>query len=207
MKHIIFLLLLLLFSCKKSENRKEEIIPKDETLDLKYEVLNQLINEIEAKEKFTDTYVYNISVKPISLEIPMDTNEPPPPPPGFGISLNYDSIFISKDSAYYRNENQVFKNFKFDKNKIRKHLQYTTDEELFKLNENKESDYWTEFDKKYGNKCIQRFSVPFFNKDKTMCVVQNSTSCGYLNGRGYTAIYKKVDGKWIEVKSFDHWIS
>lgn len=207
MKHIIFLFLLIVVSCKKSENRKEKMIPKDGTLDLKYEVLNQLISETESEEKFTDSYVYNISLMPISLEIPINTSELPPPPPGFGIRLNYDSIFISKDSAYYRNEMQIFKNFKFDKNKISKNLQFTTDEELFKLNQNRKSDFWTEFHKKYGIKCMQSFSVPFFNKDKTKCVVQHSFSCGYLNGRGYTAIYKKVDGKWIEVRTFDHWIS
>lgn len=207
MKHIIFLSLLIVVSCKKGENRKEKVIPKDETLDLKYEVLNQLISEAESKEKFADGYIYNVSLMPISLEMKSMNTYEPPPPPGFGINLNYDSIFISKDSAYYRDEIQILKKFKFDKNRIKKHLQYTTDDELYQLNENKESDYWTEFDKKYGNKCIQRFSVPFFNKDKTMCIVQNSTSCGPLDGNGYTAIYKKVDGKWIEVRTFDHWIS
>lgn len=197
MKHIIFLLLLLLFSCKKSENRKEEIIPKDETLDLKYEVLNQLIDRIEPS---SDNYVFVTTLKRVYLN-KSDKFRPQ------GIIVKFDSIFLLKDSAYYKNQEKAVYNFRFAKKRINKNLEYTTDEELYQLNENKESDYWTEFDKKYGNKCIQRFSVPFFNKDKTMCVVQNSTSCGYLNGRGYTAIYKKVDGKWIEVKSFDHWIS
>lgn len=197
MKYIIFLLLLLLFSCKKSENRKEEIIPKDETLDLKYEVLNQLIDRIEPS---SDNYVFVTTLKRVYLN-ESDKFRPQ------GIIVKFDSIFLLKDSTYYKNQEKAVYNFRFAKKRINKNLEYTTDEELYELNENKESDYWTEFDKKYGNKCIQRFSVPFFNKDKTMCVVQNSTSCGYLNGRGYTAIYKKVDGKWIEVKSFDHWIS
>ncbi|UOU99514.1 hypothetical protein MUU74_06035 [Chryseobacterium daecheongense] len=197
MKHIIFLFLLIVVSCKKGENRKEKMIPKDETLDLKYEILNQLINRTEPS---SDNYVFVTTLKRVYLN-ESDKFRPQ------GIIVKYDSIFLLEDSAYYKNQEKAVYDFRFVKKRINKNLEYTTDEELHKSSENGNGDFWTDFRKKYGNKCIQRFSVPFFNKDKTMCVVQNSTSCGPLDGNGYTAIYKKVDGKWIEVRTFDHWIS
>lgn len=188
--------MLLIFACNESENRKK-VAPKDETLDLKYEVLNQLIDSLEPD------YNHNVYVTTLKKVYLKESDESRP----LGIIIKYDSIFLLKDSTYYKNQEKQILSFRFDKNKINKNLQYTTDEELYKLSENKKNDFWNEFHKRYGNKCIQSFSVPFFNRDRTMCVVQNSTSCGYLSGDGYTAIYKKVNGKWVQVKSFDHWIS
>jgi hypothetical protein len=200
MKHYIFLFLLIIISCKKS-NPKTNILPKDETLNLRYEVLNQLIDSDSSSYK-QNSFIYIASLRNVYLY----ENEKDEPKP-IGITLKYDSIFSQKDSAYYRSQEKMISNFRFDKRKINQKLQYATDEELHKLDEIKNSDFWTEFDKKYGDKCIRSFSVPFFNKDKTMCIVQNSISCGFLNANGYTAIYKKINGKWIAINSFDHWIS
>jgi hypothetical protein len=200
MKHYIFLFLLIIISCKKS-NPKTNILPKDETLNLRYEVLNQLIDSDSSSYK-QNSFIYIASLRSVYLY----ENEKDEPKP-IGITLKYDSIFSQKDSAYYRSQEKMISNFRFDKRKINQKLQYATDEELHKLDEIKNSDFWTEFDKKYGDKCIRSFSVPFFNKDKTMCIVQNSISCGFLNANGYTAIYKKINGKWIAINSFDHWIS
>ncbi|GAB0155652.1 hypothetical protein CHRYSEOSP005_09130 [Chryseobacterium sp. Alg-005] len=208
MKHIIFLFLLIVVSCKKSENRKEKVIPKDETLDLKYEILNQLINEIEAEENFSNRYVYNISLKTIYLKVKARNNDQPPPPPGFGISLEYDSIFMEKDSAYYQNEIKILDHFKFDRNRIKTKLQYTNDEELNRIRErSRHRDFWTDFNEKYEDKCIRTLSIPFFNKDKSACVIESSTSCGPLNGSGYTAIYRKINGKWVGTRFYSSWIS
>lgn len=200
MKHYIFLFLLIIISCKKS-NPKTNILPKDETLNLRYEVLNQLIDSDNSSYK-QNSFIYITTLKSVYL-YENESDEPKP----IGITLKYDSVFLQKDSAYYRNQEKMISNFRFDKRKIKQKLQYATDEELHKLDEIKNSDFWTEFDKKYEDKCIRSFSVPFFNKDKTMCIVQNSISCGFLNANGYTAIYKKINGKWIAINSFDHWIS
>ena len=165
------------------------------------EVLNQLIDNDSSSYK-QNNFIYIITLKSVYL-YENESDEPMP----MGITLKYDSVFSQKDSAYYRNQEKMIFNFRFDKRKIKQKLQYATDEELHKLDESKNSDFWTELDKKYGHKCIRRFSVPFFNKNNTMCIVQNSISCGFLNANGYTAIYKKINGKWIVVKSFDHWVS
>lgn len=190
---------MLLISCKKKEVKKE-IIPKDDLLNLRYEVLNQLIKNDSETLEF-NYFIYNSTLSLVNIDV--EDNEIRP----LGINLKYDSIFLQKDSVYYKNQERDVLNFKFDKSRINVNLKYITGQELQRLHEINKSNFWTEFDKKYDNNCIRRFSVPFFNKDKTICIVQNSMSCGPLDGGGKTIIYKKKDGKWIVLKTFDQWVS
>ncbi|MFC3160168.1 hypothetical protein ACFOEQ_18355 [Chryseobacterium arachidis] len=183
MRNYLFVILLLLICCKTSEEQKE-IIPKDETLDLKYEVLNQLIKN-DSMTADANRFIYTTKLFPARIN--KDINEPKP----LGVDLQYDSIFLENDSAYYKNQEKIDLSFRLNKSKIRSKSKCIEGQELQKMHENKISDFWTEFYKKYENKCIKSYSVPFFNKDKTMCVVQNSTSCGILDAAGYTALYKK----------------
>ncbi|WP_139785315.1 hypothetical protein [Chryseobacterium phocaeense] len=173
----------------------------DEDLYLRYEVLNQLID----KDSISLDENNNVLITPLQavylFEKENDESRP------LGVHLKYDSVFSIKDSAYYKSQEKITLNFKLDTAKIRKTLQYVSDEDLSKLTENREKDFWTAFRSKFGHQCIRKFSVPFFNKEKTLCIVQNSVSCGYLNGSGYTAIYKKIKGKWVEVKIVEQWIS
>lgn len=199
MKNYLFLIFLLLISCKKNEVMKTAM-PKDELVDLRYEVLNQLIKTDSVTSDFNH-FIYNSTLNPVNVDVEDSEIWP------LGINLKYDSIFLQKDSSYYKNQEKNVSNFKFDKIKIKSNLKYITGQELQNLQQIKGSDFWSEFDKRYGHKCIRRFSVPFFNKDKTMCIVQNSSSCGMLDGFGSTSIYKKVNGKWIVLKIFDEWVS
>lgn len=199
---------MLLISCKKNEARKK-IIPKDETLDLKYEVLNQLITDQIREDSINGTLhdnIYNIAVKRIFFE-ELNENEEPPPPPSSVLNFSYDSIFAIKDSSYYKNQDRNLINFNLQKSRIKKKLDFVTTDEILKLNVKYKRDFWKEFRKKYGDKCIQTFSVPFFNKNKTVCIVENSMSCGSLYGGGSTLIYKKISGKWKVINSYNHWVS
>lgn len=208
MKHYLFLILLLLISCKKNEVKKE-MIPKDETLDLKYEVLNQLITDQIREDSINGTLhdnIYNIAVKRIFFE-ELNENEEPSPTPSSVLNFSYDSIFAIKDSSYYKNQDRNLINFNLQKSRIKKKLDFVTTDEILKLNVKYKRDFWKEFRKKYGDKCIQTFSVPFFNKNKTVCLVQNSMSCGPLYGGGSTLIYKKISGKWKVINSYNHWVS
>lgn len=198
---------MLLISCKKKEARKE-IIPKDETLDLKYEVLNQLITGQIREDSINGILhdnIYNIAVKRIFFE-ELNENEEPPPPV-LALNFSYDSIFAIKDSSYYKNQDRKLINFNLQKSKIKKKLDFITTDEILKLSAQYERDFWKQFQKKYGDKCIRTFSVPFFNKNKTVCIVENSMSCGPLYGGGSTSIYKKVNGKWVVLKIYDIWVS
>lgn len=192
-------MLLLLISCKKNEVRKK-VMPKDELLGLRYEVLNQLIKSDSVTSDF-NLFVYNSTLNPVNINVKPDEIRP------LGFDLKYDSIFSLKDSGYYKNQQIEVLNFKFDKNRIKSNVKYITGQELQDFQQIKNSNFWTEFDKKYGQKCIRRFSVPFFNKDKTICIVENSSSCGFLSAVGSTSIYKKVNGKWVILKTFDQWVS
>jgi len=211
MKNYILLILILVLSCKKDSLKTETAI-KDETIDLKYEVLNQLIDDelkndsvIGVNKDFINKYVYNISTKKIYLE--NKNSDEPSPPPNLGINLKYDSIFLQKDSSYYIQQNKTLSNFRFIKNRIKKKLQFINDEELYKISQIKSADFWNEFNKRYKDKCIRTFSVPFFSKNRIFCVVQYSLSCGPLSGGGNTAVYKKIKGKWTRMKTFDIWVS
>ncbi|MNU12859.1 hypothetical protein D3C71_08920 [compost metagenome] len=207
MKHYLFLILLILISCKKNEVKKE-ITPKDETLDLKYEVLNQLITDQIREDSINGTLhdnIYNIAVKRFFFE-ELNENEEPPPPV-LVLNFSYDSIFAIKDSSYYKNQDRNLINFNLQKSKIKKKLAFITTDEILKLSAKYERDFWKQFQKKYGDKCIQTFSVPFFNKNKTVCIVENSMSCGPLYGGGSTLIYKKISGKWKVINSYNHWVS
>lgn len=198
---------MLLISCKKNEVRKE-ITPKDETLDLKYEVLNQLITDQIREDSINGTLhdnIYNIAVKRVFFE-ELNENEEPPPPV-LALNFSYDSIFAIKDSSYYKDQDRKLINFNLQKSKIKKKLAFITTDEILKLSAQYERDFWKQFQKKYGDKCIRTFSVPFFNKNKTVCIVENSMSCGPLYGGGSTSIYKKVNGKWVVLKIYDIWVS
>lgn len=199
MKQYIFLFLFLIISCKKNESNIKVSL-KDETLDLKYEVLNQLI-ENDSIAHYHKSFIYMKTLLPATIN--KDSNDVRP----LGVDLKYDSIFLVKDSAYYKNQEKINLKFKLDKSKIKGSLRYMTDQEFQKMRENPLNNFWDEFYKKYEHKCMRSYSVPFFIKDKTMCVVQNSTSCGILDGIGYIGIYKKINGKWIMVSSYSHWIS
>ncbi|CEJ71946.1 hypothetical protein BN1195_04300 [Chryseobacterium oranimense G311] len=199
MKPYIIFFLLIIISCKKNDS-KLTVVSKDHDLNLRYEVLNQLIDSISFEN---NSYILVSTLRTVYLNKDENNDEPRP----LGFVLEYDSVFSKNDSAYYKNQEKIVSDFRLDKTKICKKLRYVTDEELHKLDENRKSDFWTEFNKKFGGTCIRSFSVPFFNKDKTMCIVQSSTSCGYLNGSGYTAVYKKINGKWVEVKALQNWIS
>lgn len=200
-------MLLLLISCKKNEARKK-IIQKDETLDLKYEVLNQLITDQIREDSINDILhdnIYNIAVKRIFFE-ELNENEEPPPPV-LALNFSYDSIFAIKDSSYYKNQDRNLINFHLQKSRIKNKLDFVTTDEILNLSIKYERNFWKQFRKKYGDKCIQTFSVPFFNKNKTLCIVQTSMSCGPLYGGGSTSIYKKVNVKWVVLKTFDQWVS
>lgn len=91
---LLFSSLFLLFSCQQ----------KDENLDLKYEVLNQLIAEYISNDKLADTdleYIYHISVpKELNIEQKISNSlndEEIPPPPEGRIHISVDSIFNKQD--------------------------------------------------------------------------------------------------------------
>jgi len=53
---------------------------------------------------------------------------------------------------------------------------------------------------------LYTFLVPVFNKNKDFAIVEyDSKRVGY--GHGTIVIFRKINGKWIKIKSFRSWQS
>ena len=123
MKYLILIMFLFLFSCKE----------KDETIDLKYEVLNQLITEDIMKRDKNDekNYVYNIQIKNVSFpENKQIGNNFEELPPGLSMMINYDKDFLETDSLFYKTQAEGLQDFKFEKSRIIQKVKYITPKEL-----------------------------------------------------------------------------
>lgn len=197
-KYYLILFFTTLISCK--QNNKLEIIksiPEDETLSLKYEVLNQLIKE-DSINSHSKNFVYSKAVLPISIISKRDEERT------LGLDLKYDSLFRVEDSSFYKIQEKIDYRFKLDSSKIHSKIQYVTAEEFYNMRNNGVEKFWTNFNKRFEGKCMRGYSVPFFTKDKTICVVQTSTSCGMFDGYKFTVIYRKISGKWTIIRSYDY---
>ncbi|GEM_PF-810943 len=217
MKYFLFILLsLIVFSCKKEITEEKPISVETKSsaeLDkLRYEFLNQILSEDVQKnsiEGINMSSLYQISLKKINLPENklVSNNEEPLPPPGLYLAIRYDSLFLEKDSLFYISESKDLENFKFDKSLIKEKLDYINWEELNNFSIDNRSDFWVNFNKKYPDTCIKTFSVPFFNKEKNICIITYSSSCGPLWGGGFTGIYKKENGKWKMINMLNSWVS
>lgn len=203
---LLFSSLVLLFSCQQ----------KDDNLDLKYEVLNQLISDEISNDKLSNTdleYIYNISVpKELNFEQKITnllSNEEIPPPPGGRIRISVDSIFNKQDVESMLLQEKTNLKFQFDSNRINSKVNFIDQQQFKKLIEENlpAKEYWKKFRKIFGNKCLRTYSVPYFSKTKNICIVIFSESCDSLWGRGVTGIYKKENGKWKLIKTSGNWVS
>lgn len=206
-KYFVFVLsTFVLFSCKKV----------DENLDLKYEVLNQLISEDLILDKSiidSTKYVYQITIpqdltfkeKFSNIKNEEEILEPP-----FGrISVVPDSIFTSRDADYISAQTEINYNFTLNKNKIHHKVEFINTEQLLKIQKNYSSadDFWDQFRKEFGEKCIRSYSLPYFNQKKNICIITISMGCGSLYGGGGTYILKKINGKWKHFKTIDSYVN
>ncbi|MGA9213549.1 hypothetical protein [Kaistella sp.] len=205
-KNILFLLLIaLLFSCKK----------KDENLNLKYEVLNQLIADDIANDQINNnsrSYLYKSNSATNIQIVNLNTEKLNENTIIFNsIELKNDSIFSSNDIDYLIFQTVPYdsKQFDLDKGKIYGELNIIKSADLKELQNNYTSpkDYWAKFQIKFGDKCIRNYSEPIFNLNKNICIVKISESCGPLEGGGSTSIFQKVNGKWKVIKTLDRWVS
>ena len=198
---VFFFFFILFFSCRE----------KDENLDLKYEVLNQLIqNDEKEKSDFQILYksysatklqIVNLDREKLEDEIIIFNS----------INLKNDSIFSTKDIDYLVSQTLPYdsKTFDLDEKKIIGQYEIIKESDLIDLKNNYKGakEYWKKFNKKFGKKCVRTYSEPIFNLKKDICIVKISESCGPLWGGGYTAIYKKTKGKWEIIKTLDQWVS
>ena len=65
---------------------------------------------------------------------------------------------------------------------------------------------WNCFYKHFGQS-YHTFSVPIFLRNDTLCLFYSATHCGYECGDGHFILYKRENGKWVELKTYCNWIS
>lgn len=212
MKSLIPVILTFLLICCKKD---------DLNLDLKYEVLNQLIAEEVAEDKesgYPEKYLYKIS-KPVDVkfgeqlvEKKDEISEPPPPRADGTIYLPQDGTFTKEDLAYLKIQLKTNSTFVLNIATITSKVEFIDPEKFLRFQKSQEKygsarDYWIKFRNEFGDKCLRNYSTPLFNKDKTICIIIDSMSCGPLEGGGQTSIFKKINGKWNLIQTLDRWVS
>lgn len=200
MRNYVFLFLLLIISCKKSEP-KIKIISKDENLDLKYEFLNQqLTDDLEFYSRTSEFLKEPIKGRVYTLisgEFIEDAIR------------DEDSLLSKEDKEYIKHQFADSVDFPILKNKLKvKGVYFLSKEEKKELQaKNNPESFWNYFRKKYPGKCIRNISIPVFNKAKDLIIVSLGDSCGGLEGEGGMYILKKIKGKWKIVKTLNTWVS
>lgn len=203
-----FVFLIILFSCKE----------KDENLDLKYEVINELILENRNYHKMvkenlgindsTNYFVINPNFSILNendwkvlsdsvrktdpkIKIVIERDD--------SIDLQSDSIFSKKNIEYINQQVDENKEFKIDKNKISSPEKFISQNELEQV---------LKHCRNYKGKQYVNFSVPLFNLKKDKCIIK-AESCG-INppGCGESAtVMQKKNGKWVELRNIYNWVN
>jgi hypothetical protein len=204
MKQIIFAFGLLIligidFSCKPKKNLAD--------IGLISELINETIKQDSLKSnvpiniQLTDYYLY-VELQNIS------SNDGAPPPPRYINSkgeepfefddfkrelkfvINYSTS--KEDSLFVINQITTNKNIRVDTNKIDKRFLY---KDFSRLG----------FRDKWKDK-IYFFRIPILNKAKNVAIIEYDYFCVRC-GHGREVILKKINNKWILVKSTSTWIN
>ena len=103
-------------------------------------------------------------------------------------------------------KNQIYTKTKlWDKDKL-KNFWVLTPSDLKKIEEIENDDYWENYRKFFGNG-KNSYSIPIFNKSKTVVIIQIESQGDYLLGHESIFIYLKKNGKWKLYKEELLWIS
>jgi len=207
-KIFYFLFLKILFSCNE----------KDENLDLKYEVINELISEngkyhqmvkgdlgiIDSTNYFVINHNFSVldenDWKFFSHSLrKTDPNIKIVIEPDDSIVLQSDSIFSKKDIEYIKQQVDENKEFKIDKNKISSPEKFISQNELEQI-----LKHW----RNYKGKQYVNFSIPLFNLKKDKCIIK-AESCGInpLGCGGSVTVLQKKNGKWVELRNIYNWVN
>ena len=103
-------------------------------------------------------------------------------------------------------KNQIYTKTKlWDKDKL-KNFWVLTPSDLKKIEEIENDNYWENYRKLFGNG-KNSYSIPIFNKSKTVVIIQIESQGDYLLGHESIFIYLKKNGKWKLYKEELLWIS
>lgn len=121
------------------------------------------------------------------------------------LSLTSLDTLLGKTDINYIFEQAEYRNFRLKPDLLKDKVVIPIDTiELFNPDKTPQ-EYYRNLLKKYGPICF--IKLPLFSIDKQTAVVDISMGCGALCGKGGRYLYRKVNGKWILVKTLDEWIS
>ncbi len=188
--YYLLIVLITVFSCNyKSSNETagyERLIADSLVCaTLNYFVNDTMIDEFKHCNRFLDRDGRKVLLGDDSLKI-----------------MQLDSIFTKEDLyfIFQQNLNSIY--YKHGECLSGKNL--ISGDTLLKFNHH---EFWDEFHKRFGNGGFCSISLPLFSKDLNIVIIRYSFSCGRLCASGGTFIYKKIGGRWVEIKCINSWIS
>jgi len=192
MKKILYLILAIsLISCKEEKLINKNLAPDKEI----YSIINFILkNELREKDSKN---IY------LSEEFPLAI----PNNNYFGIE-GLSEIFSEKDIEFMKLQLNKRYDFRINKNLIKNRIVISFDSlnELYKENE-KSDKFWERFEKKYKAQKFDAISLPIFSVDFKTVMISYGKHCGSLCGSGKTAIYRKINGHWEQIKIISIWRS
>lgn len=133
------------------------------------------------------------------------------------LGLNkYDSIFSQKDIEHiYKQASDLATSETLEINQAKTNNQNVRIIPTFQFNKfiekivskNQRSEFWEEFEKEFGTHNFYSISYPVFSLDKNTAIISFGHHCGILCGSGFSAIFQKMNGKWVQVKVIISWVS
>lgn len=120
--------------------------------------------------------------------------------------IKMDTIFTKGDIGFIFKQANYVRYFKLKQSKLPSKNVIKIDTIKFFNNNNEiRSAYLDELHKKYGALCT--IKMPLFSIDRKTVYISTGLTCGTLCGAGGTYIYRKVNGKWILIKTLNEWVS
>lgn len=116
-----------------------------------------------------------------------------------------ESILTNNDKKYIQSQFQN-KILLWDQDKLT-NAWCLTPQDIYRLEENNNIDYWENFRKNFGNYGYHHYSKPIFNREKNIVIIEHSGQGDWLLGNGSIQLFKKENGKWKRILELDLWIS
>ncbi|ASB50282.1 hypothetical protein CDL62_15300 [Alkalitalea saponilacus] len=96
--------------------------------------------------------------------------------------------------------------FLWDNSKLR-NFWVLTPNDLNKIHNSVNTDYWDEFQRTFGNYGKHQYSKPIFNSSYSFAVIEHSGQGGWELGSGEIMAFVKIRGKWTFYSKKSLWIS
>lgn len=191
-KDFLLLLIVIFSSCQPKE--KDELIPDEAT----YSIIN-FIAKTELNKSNNGDAGY------ISEGFTFLLN----PGKGEYFRMNeLDSIFKKEDIVFINKQINERMKFRLKSNLLKTKKIVPVDSiQNLRGNDDSSAKFWERFEKKYKTQSYSSIDMPLFTVDKKTAIVSYGYHCGSLCGRGETAIFQLINGKWKKIMLLSIWVS